>query len=207
MYIIGIAGGTGSGKTTVAQQIIHAFSSTQVALISIDSYYCSTSHLTPQERMQINFDHPDAIDWPLLATHLQQLRQGQAIEMPTYSFVQSNRLPHTVHVAPCAMLVVEGIMALWRPELRSQMDLKIYVDTDADERLVRVLQRDTAQRGRSWQEVTSRYLQVLKPMHQRYVEPTRSYADLIIPQGGDNERAIALMQAYIVQRLAAPGPQ
>ena len=201
MYIIGIAGGTGSGKTTVVRKILEALPCNEVALIPQDSYYNDTSLLSMEERRQINFDHPDAFDWPLLIQQVEDLRQGKAIEQPTYSFLISNRLEETVHVGPCEVIVIEGIMALWNPRLRNLMDLKIFVDADPDERLIRVMRRDTEERGRTPQMVIDRYLQVLKPMHQEFIEPTKRFADLIIPQGGENQQAIDIMRTYITHRV------
>lgn len=201
MYIIGIAGGTGSGKTTVVRKILEALPCNEVALIPQDSYYNDTSLLSMEERRQINFDHPDAFDWPLLIQQVEDLRQGKAIEQPTYSFLISNRLEETIHVEPCEVIVIEGIMALWNPRLRNLMDLKIFVDADPDERLIRVMQRDTEERGRTPQMVIDRYLRVLKPMHQEFIEPTKRFADLIIPQGGENRQAIDIMRTYITHRV------
>lgn len=201
MYIIGIAGGTGSGKTTVVRKIIESLPNEGVALIPQDSYYNDTTGLSMEERRQINFDHPDAFDWQLLTKQIQELRQGRAIEQPTYSYLISNRLPETIHIEPCEVIIIEGIMALWSKELRELMDLKIFVDADADERLIRVIQRDTVERGRTTQMVIDRYLDVLKPMHEEFIEPTKRYADLIIPMGGSNRQAIDIMRTYIINRL------
>ncbi len=201
MYIIGIAGGTGSGKTTVVRKIIESLPNEGVALIPQDSYYNDTSELSMEERRKINFDHPDAFDWQLLTKQIEQLRRGMSIEQPTYSYLISNRLEETIHVEPCEVVIIEGIMALWSKELRDLMDLKIYVDTDADERLIRVIQRDTVERGRTTQMVIDRYLEVLKPMHEEFIEPTKRYADLIIPMGGSNQQAIDIMRTYIIHRL------
>lgn len=202
MYIIGIAGGTGSGKTTVARKIIESLPKKAVALIPQDSYYNDTTNLTPAERQKINFDHPSAFDWELLAKQIKDLKEGKAIEQPTYSYLVSNRLPETIHVEPCEVIVIEGIMALWSPELRNLMDLKIFVDTDADERLIRNIQRDTVERGRTAQMVIDRYLSVLKPMHQEFIEPTKQYADLIIPMGGANKEAIKIVRSHILQKIS-----
>ena len=199
MYIIGIAGGTGSGKTTVVKKILETLPTDRVALIPQDSYYNDTTHLTPEERKHINFDHPDAFDWKLLTQQIQALRQGKSIEQPTYSYIISNRLPETVHVEPCEVIIIEGIMALWKRQLRDLMDLKIFVDADPDERLIRVIQRDTVERGRTTQMVLDRYLDVLKPMHEEFIEPTKRYADLIIPQGGENLKGIGILCKYIEQ--------
>ena len=201
MYIIGIAGGTGSGKTTVVRKIMETLPNDRVALIPQDSYYNDTTGLTPDERQRINFDHPDAFDWELLTRQIEQLRNGQAIEQPTYSYIESNRQAETIHVEPCEVIIIEGIMALWKKELRDLMDLKVFVDADSDERLIRVIQRDIVERGRTTQMVVDRYLDVLKPMHEEFIEPTKRYADLIVPQGGSNSKAIDIMRTYIIHRL------
>ena len=201
MYIIGIAGGTGSGKTTVVRKIIESLPLDKVALIPQDSYYNDTTGMTMEERRLINFDHPDAFDWDLLTHQIEELRNGRAIEQPTYSYIESNRQPETVHVEPCEVIIIEGIMALFKKELRDLMDLKIFVDADPDERLIRVIQRDTVERGRTTQMVIDRYREVLKPMHEEFIEPTKRYADLIVPQGGSNKEAIDIMRTYIIHRL------
>lgn len=200
MYIIGIAGGTGSGKTTVVRKIIEALPPGCVSVIPQDSYYNDNTHLAMEDRRKINFDHPDAFDWNLLTEHIQKLRQGEAIEQPTYSYLVCNRLEETIHVEPCEVIIIEGIMTLWKKELRELMDLKIFVDADPDERLIRVIQRDTLERGRTAQMVIDRYLKVLKPMHEEFIEPTKRHADLIIPMGGSNHQAIDIMRSYIIHR-------
>ncbi len=200
MYIIGIAGGTGSGKTTVVKKIIETLPPGRVAVIPQDSYYNDTTPLSMEERKKINFDHPDAFDWKLLTKQIMQLKEGQAIEQPTYSYLVCNRLKETVHVDPCEVIIIEGIMALWKKELRDLMDLKIFVDAAPDERLIRVIQRDIVERGRTTQMVIDRYLDVLKPMHEEFIEPTKRYADLIIPMGGANKQAIDIMRTYIIHR-------
>ena len=197
MTIIGIAGGTGSGKTTVVRKIVNALPPHYVAVVPLDSYYNDTPHMTEEERHAINFDHPDAFDWKLLNRHLNDLRNGIAIEQPTYSYILCNRLPETVHVEPKPVIIVEGIMMLINKKLRDMMDLKIYVDTDSDERLIRNIQRDVVERGRTVDMVLERYLQVLKPMHEQFIEPTKKYADLIIPQGGENLKGIGILCKYI----------
>lgn len=201
MTIIGIAGGTGSGKTTVVKKIAQALPPHCAAIVPLDSYYNDTTDLTEEERRAINFDHPDAFDWKLLTEQIQALRQGKSIEQPTYSYLISNRLPETVHVEPCEVIIIEGIMALWKKQMRDLMDLKIFVDADPDERLIRVIQRDTVERGRTTQMVLDRYRDVLKPMHEEFIEPTKRYADLIIPQGGANQQAIEIMRTYIIHRI------
>jgi uridine kinase len=197
MTIIGIAGGTGSGKTTVVRKIVEALPPHYVAVVPIDSYYNDTTHMTDEERRQINFDHPDAFDWKLLIKQINQLRNGEAIEQPTYSYILSNRLKETVHVEPKPVIIIEGIMALINRKLREMMDLKIYVDTDSDERLIRNIQRDVVERGRTVDMVLNRYLSVLKPMHEQFIEPTKKFADLIIPQGGENLKGIGILCNYI----------
>lgn len=197
MTIIGIAGGTGSGKTTVVKKIVEALPKNYVAVVPLDSYYNDTSDMTPEERKQINFDHPDAFDWKLLTEQIEQLKSGQAIEQPTYSYIISNRLPETVHVEPRKVIIIEGIMTLTQPELREMMDLKVFVDTDADERLIRNILRDTVDRGRTVSMVIDRYLEVLKPMHDQFIEPSKKYADVIIPNGGDNTSGINMLCQYI----------
>ena len=197
MTIIGIAGGTGSGKTTVVKKIVQALPPHYVAVVPLDSYYDDTSDLTDEERRHINFDHPDAFDWKLLVKQIHQLRNGEAIEQPTYSYILSNRLPETVHVEPKPVIIIEGIMTLINKKLRDMMDLKIFVDTDSDERLIRNIQRDVVERGRTVDMVINRYLDVLKPMHEQFIEPTKKYADLIIPQGGENLKGIGILCKYI----------
>lgn len=201
MYIIGIAGGTGSGKTTVVRKIMEALQDENVAVIPQDSYYNDNSLISMEDRRKINYDHPSAFDWDLLREQIQQLRDGKAIEQPTYDYITSNRKKETVHVEPCEVIIIEGIMALYKKEMRDLMDLKLFVDADTDVRLIRNIQRDTVERGRTAQMVIDRYLEVLKPMHEEFIEPTKRYADLIIPQGGSNQKAIDIMRTYIIHRL------
>ena len=197
MTIIGIAGGTGSGKTTVVKKIVEALPPHSVAVVPLDSYYNDTTDLTDEERRQINFDHPDAFDWKLLHKQISMLKKGEAIEQPTYSYVLSNRLPETVHVEPKPVIIIEGIMTLVDRKLRNMMDLKIFVDTDDDVRLIRNIRRDVVERGRTVDMVLDRYEKVLKPMHEQFIEPTKKFADLIIPWGGDNRTGIHILKAYI----------
>lgn len=197
MTIIGIAGGTGSGKTTVVRKIAEALPPYHVVVVPLDSYYNDTSHMTEEERHAINFDHPDAFDWKLLIKQVNELRNGQAVEQPTYSYIKCNRLKETLHVEPKPVIIIEGIMTLLNKKLRDMMDLKIFVDTDSDERLIRNIQRDVLERGRTVDMVISRYLEVLKPMHEQFIEPTKKYADLIIPQGGENHKGINILCKYI----------
>ena len=197
MTIIGIAGGTGSGKTTVVRKIVEALPPHYVSVVPLDSYYNDTTEMTEEERHAINFDHPDAFDWKLLIKQVNELRKGNAIEQPTYSYILCNRLPETVHVEPKPVIIIEGIMTLLNKKLRDMMDLKIFVDADSDERLIRNIQRDTVERGRDVKMVLDRYLDVLKPMHELLIEPTKRYADVIIPQGGENKKGIEMVCKYI----------
>lgn len=201
MLIIGIAGGTGSGKTTVVRKIIAELPPEEVAVISQDSYYKDSSHVPPELRQNINFDEPAAFDWPLLVSHLEALKRGEAVETPTYSYLTCTRQPETVHVEPRDVVIVEGILALCDEQLRSMLDVKVFVDADADDRLIRLIARDCVERGRTPQQVLDRYARVLKPMHQMYIEPSKNYADLIVPQGGHNIVAMRLLTDYIESRL------
>ena len=197
MTIIGIAGGTGSGKTTVVRKIVEALPPHYVSVVPLDSYYNDTTEMTEEERHAINFDHPDAFDWKLLIKQVNELRKGNAIEQPTYSYLLCNRLPETVHVEPKPVIIIEGIMTLLNKKLRDMMDLKIFVDAGSDERLIRNIQRDIVERGRDVKMVVDRYLDVLKPMHEQFIEPTKRYADVIIPQGGENKKGIEMVCKYI----------
>lgn len=197
MTVIGIAGGTGSGKTTVVRKIAEALPPHHVVVVPLDSYYNDTSHMTEEERHAINFDHPDAFDWKLLIKQVNELRNGHAVEQPTYSYIKCNRQEETLHVEPRPVIIIEGIMTLLNKKLRDMMDLKIFVDTDSDERLIRNIQRDVLERGRTVDMVITRYLDVLKPMHEQFIEPTKKYADLIIPQGGENHKGISILCKYI----------
>ncbi len=201
MLIIGIAGGTGSGKTTVVNKIISSLPAGEVTVIPQDSYYKDLSYMTPQERAKVNFDEPAAIEWSLLVDQLNALKEGKAIEMPTYSYLTCTRQEETVHLEPRDVVLVEGILVLNDPKLRKMMDVKVFVDADADERLIRVIARDCIERGRTPQMVIDRYQDVLKPMHEMYIEPSKRHADLIIPQGGSNAVAINLLTDYIDARL------
>lgn len=201
MLIIGIAGGTGSGKTTVVNKIINSFPPGEVAVLPQDSYYKDSSHIPPEERSKINFDEPAAIEWTLLQKQLEQLKEGRTIEMPTYSYLTCTRQEETVKVEPRDVVIVEGILVLNDPELRKTMDVKVFVDADADDRLIRVIARDCVERGRTPEAVINRYEQILKPMHNMYIEPSKRFADLIVPQGGNNIVAINLLTDYIEARL------
>ncbi len=202
MLIIGIAGGTGSGKTTVVEQIVSEIPEGEVCVISQDSYYKDTSHLTYDERVKINFDHPNSIDFPLLVKHLQELRKGNSFEQPVYSFVEHNRTGETITTYPKKVIIVEGILILTHPEIRDMFDIKLYVHADSDERLIRRLKRDIAERGRDLKEVLHRYQTTLKPMHQQFIEPTKEFADIIIPTNRYNTVAVNLIRSIIHQKLA-----
>lgn len=201
MLIIGIAGGTGSGKTTVVNKIINSLPCGEVAVLPQDSYYKDSSHIPVEERSKINFDEPAAIEWSLLVDHIRELKEGKTIQMPTYSYLTCTRQTETVTVEPREVVIVEGILVLTDPVLRKMMDVKVFVDADADERLIRVIARDCVERGRTPIMVLNRYQDVLKPMHEMYIEPSKRYADLIVPQGGSNVVAIQLLTDYIESRL------
>ena len=201
MLIIGIAGGTGSGKTTVVHQIMNELPETEVGVLSQDSYYKENNNLSFEERALVNFDHPRAIDFNLLVQHLKELKDGNTIEQPVYSFVTHNRTDDTVITHPRKVMIVEGILILTNPELRDLFDVKIFVHADSDERLIRRLKRDIAERGRDMEEVLNRYQTTLKPMHEQFIEPTKAFADIIIPNDKYNTVAIDVVRAVINQRI------
>ena len=201
MLIIGIAGGTGSGKTTVVHQIMNELPETEVGIIAQDSYYKQTDNLSYDERKLINFDHPRAIDFELLVAHLKELKAGKTINQPMYSFVTHNRTDDTIVTHPRKVMIVEGILILTNPELRDLFDIKIFVHADSDERLIRRLKRDIAERGRDMEEVLNRYQSTLKPMHQQFIEPTKAFADIIIPNDKFNIVAIDVVRAVFNQRI------
>lgn len=201
MLIIGIAGGTGSGKTTVVNKIINALPKGEVAVMPQDSYYRDSSHIPMEERSKINFDEPAAIEWELLVEHLECLKRGEKIQMPTYSYLTCTRQEETIEVKPADVVIVEGILVLTDPDIRKMLDIKVFVDADPDDRLIRVIARDCIERGRTPQIVIDRYQAVLKPMHLQHIEPSKRYADLIVPQGGSNTVAINLLTDYIESRL------
>lgn len=202
MLIIGLAGGTGSGKTTVVHQIMNELPDTEVGVISQDSYYKETTNLSFDERALINFDHPRAIDFELLVKHLKALKAGETIDQPVYSFIQHNRTDDTVSTHPRKVMIVEGILILTNPELRDLFDIKIYVHADSDERLIRRLKRDISERGRDIDEVLTRYQNTLKPMHEQFIEPSKAFADIIIPNDKYNTVAIDVVRAVINQRIS-----
>ncbi|MBC7249767.1 MAG: uridine kinase [Anaerolineae bacterium] len=198
--VIGVSGGTGSGKTTVVQAILERVGAERIAFIQHDSYYRDQSHLPLEERARVNFDHPDALETDLLIKHVRQLLAGQAVEVPVYDFTTHTRTNRTRRVEPRRVILVEGILIFAEPELRDLMDVKIYVDTDADIRFIRRLKRDIAERGRTVESVIEQYLSTVRPMHLEFVEPSKRYADVIIPEGGFNVVALDMVVAR-VQRL------
>jgi uridine kinase len=195
--IIGIAGGTGSGKTTVARVILERVGAHHIALLPHDAYYKDLSDLPQAQRALINFDHPNSLDTPLLVQHLQRLKNGQAIELPVYDFKTHTRTSQTVLIMPQPVIIVEGILIFAEPQLRALFDVKIFVDTDADTRFIRRLQRDIAERGRTSDSVIQQYLNTVRPMHLEFVEPSKRYADVIIPEGGLNTVAMDMVVARI----------
>lgn len=201
MLIIGIAGGTGSGKTTVVDRILNELPPDELCIISQDSYYKATDNLSYEERTKINFDHPRAIDFDLLIEHLKQLKAGEVIEQPIYSFVTHNRVKDTLKTHPRKVVIVEGILIFNSEKLRNLFDMKIFVHADADERLIRRIRRDIKERGRDVDEVLDRYQNTLKPMHQQFIEPTKNYADIIIPNDRYNTVAIDIVRTVINERL------
>ena len=201
MLIIGIGGGTGSGKTTVVNQILSEFQEGEVQVISQDSYYQDTSHLTFEERCKINFDHPKSIDFELLESHLQSLKQGENVNQPVYSFKTNNRTGETTLTEPKKVVIVEGILILSNTQLRSLFDIKIFVHADSDERLMRRLKRDIAERGRDLDEVLERYQTTLKPMHDQFIEPMKAFADIIIPNNHFNTVAVNVVKSIINEQL------
>ena len=201
MLIIGIAGGTGSGKSTVVRKIVESLGEKEVVVLPQDSYYKDSSHVPVEERQNINFDHPDAFEWSLLAKHVADLRNGKCIEQPIYSYLTCTRQAENIHIEPREVIIIEGILALCDEELRQMMDLKVFVDADADERLIRVIQRDIIERGRTAEDVMKRYVKVLKPMHNQFIEPCKRYADLIVPEGGNNQVAIDILTMYVKKNL------
>ncbi|MDR1227050.1 MAG: uridine kinase [Prevotellaceae bacterium] len=197
MLIIGIAGGTGSGKSTVVKKIMELQPETDVVILPQDSYYRDSSHLPLGERLEINFDHPDSLEFDLLVEHVRRLKKGESIEQPMYSYLTCTRSVETIPIAPRHVIIVEGILIFYDKRLRSLMDIKVFVDADADDRLGRVITRDIVERGRSVNRVLERYEKTVKPMHLQFVEPTKRYADIIIPQGGHNDVAIGMLQSVV----------
>lgn len=201
MLVIGIAGGTGSGKTTVVNKIVNDLPEDEVTVLSQDSYYKKNDGMTYEERSRINFDHPKAIDFDLLIDHLKELKKGNVIEQPIYSFASHNRVEDTIKTHPKKVIIVEGILIFTNKALRDLMDIKLYIYADSDERLIRRLRRDIAERGRDINEVLQRYQDTLKPMHEQFIEPSKSYADIIIPHDKYNTVAIDVVRTVINERL------
>jgi uridine kinase len=201
--VIGIAGGTGSGKSTVARRVADALRRSSVAFVDMDAYYRNFAHLPMAERRRVNWDHPDAFDLDLFADHLARLARGEPIEKPVYDFVEHVRAPRTVTIEPADVVVIDGILLFVDPRVRELCDVKVYVDADADVRLVRRLKRDMAHRGRPLEEILEQYLATVRPMHLQFVEPSKRYADVIVPRGGHNAVATEMIVAKIQRRLAA----
>ncbi len=201
MLIIGIAGGSGSGKTTVVNKIIQGIPKNSVSIISQDAYYFDNGHLSAEEKAEINFDHPSSIEFELLIKHIDLLKKGETVQMPIYSYVSCARAKETVLVRPRKVIIVEGILILTDEALRNRMNIKVYVDADADDRLMRISKRDVEERGRSFKQVLKHYDTFVKPMHLQFIEPTKRYADIIVPQGGENHVAIDILSAKIKSML------
>ena len=199
--IIGIAGGTGSGKSTVARKVAGALDTDSVAFIDMDAYYNNYAHLPMEDRRRINWDHPNSFDWELLVAQLRDLAAGKPIDKPEYDFVLHLRKPKPVRVPAADVVVVDGILLLAEPRIRELFDVKVFVDTDADIRLIRRLRRDLVERGRPLEEILDQYLTTVQPMHLEFVEPSKRYADVIVPRGGHNEVAIAMIVAKIRHRV------
>jgi uridine kinase len=201
MLIIGIAGGSGSGKSTVVKQVIKYLPKEAVTVIPQDAYYKDNGHKSAEERAKINFDHPTSIEWGLLIKQLETLKSGLSIEMPIYSYVTCARSKETVNINPAQVIIIEGILILTNPRLRSKLDIKVFVDADGDDRLMRIIRRDLEERGRSFQQVLEHYDKFVKPMHLQFIEPTKRYADIIVPQGGQNKVAIDILSSRIKAHL------
>jgi len=195
--IIGVAGGTGSGKTTVVREIIRKLGKQQVTVLHHDSYYKDVTGLSFDDRTRINYDHPDSLETTLLVEHLHQLKSGRPVEVPTYDFAQHNRAAETETAEPRRVIIVDGLLVLWDADLRTMMDIKVYVDTDADVRFIRRLKRDIQERGRSAESVIEQYTRTVRPMHLEFVEPSKRYADVIIPEGGYNKVGVDILMRYI----------
>lgn len=202
MLTIGIAGGSGCGKSTVVGEIIRRLPKDAVTIIPQDAYYKDHGHLSAEERKRINFDHPSSIEFSLLAHHLDLLRKGQAIEMPVYSYITCARAKETITIYPSKVVIVEGILVLTNPLMRKKLDIKVYVDADPDDRLIRIIRRDIEERGRSYKEVLTHYEKYVKPMHLLFIESSKRYADIIVPQGGTNHIAIDILASRIKMKLA-----
>ena len=201
MFTIGIAGGTGSGKTTVVKKILERIPQDRVALVPQDCYYKDSSHLPMEERQQINFDHPDSLEWDLLVKHIRLLKKGKPVEQPIYSYLTCSRAKETIPVEAKEVIILEGILIYTHMPLVKEIDIKVFVDADSDDRLGRVIQRDMMERGRDVKKVLDRYEKTVKPMHLQFIEPSKRYADIIVPQGGMNEVAISILLNTIEKKL------
>jgi uridine kinase len=201
MIIIGIAGGTGSGKTTVVNEIVKRLPENDVVIIPQDAYYRDNKGIPLEERQKKNYDHPDSIEFELLVEHLKLLKQGKAIQQPIYSYLTCLRQEETIKVEPRHIIIVEGILCLTQQELRDMMDIKVFVDCEADIRLSRVIQRDSIERGRGIIQTLTRYEETVRPMHLQFIEPSKRYADIIVPQGGQNKVAIHILTQFIEKQL------
>jgi uridine kinase len=201
-FVIGVAGGSGSGKSTVTQQVLASFGAEMVSVVMQDDYYSDQSHLTPEIRRKTNYDHPQAFDWPLLVQQVQALRNGESIEMPEYDFTVDNRSDKTIHVKPAPVIVIEGLFALFDADLRKMMSLKIFVDTAPDVRFIRRMRRDISERGRSMDSVVEQYLETVRPMHKQFIEPTKRYADVILPHGA-NGPAVDVITTKVASVIGA----
>ncbi|QDL55038.1 uridine kinase [Rhodoferax aquaticus] len=199
-FVIGVAGGSGSGKSTVTREVLASIGPEMVAVVMQDDYYLDQSHMSPEDRRKTNYDHPQAFDWPLMVQHLKALRRGESIEMPEYDFAADNRSHKTITVKPAPVIVVEGLFALFDADMRKMMSLKIFVDTAADVRFIRRLQRDIAERGRSTESVIKQYLETVRPMHKQFIEPTKRNADVILPHGA-NGPAVDIITTKVVSLI------
>ena len=202
MLLIGIAGGSGSGKTTVVKKLIEALPEDSISVVSQDAYYWDNGHLSPEAKKEINFDHPGAIEWDLLVKHLDMLKKGETIPMPIYTYVTCARSQEVIPVKPTEVVIVEGILIMTCPELVKRLDIKIFVDTDSDDHLMRIIRRDIEERGRTVSDVLRHYETFVKPMHNQFIEPTKRLADIIIPQGGSNQVAIDVVASRIRMQLS-----
>lgn len=201
MFTIGIAGGTGSGKTTVVKKILERIPRDRVALVPQDSYYRDSGHLPLEERQKMNFDHPDSLEFDLLVEHIRQLKAGNPVLQPIYSYLTCTRAKETIPIEPREVIILEGILIYTHMPLVEEIDIKVFVDADSDDRLGRVIERDMMERGRSVQQVLDRYEKTVKPMHLQFIEPSKRYADIIVPQGGMNEVAISILLNTIEKKL------
>lgn len=202
MIVIGIGGGSGSGKTTFVNKLINSLSPKSVSLISQDAYYKHNPQIAELERKKMNYDHPEAIEWSLLEQHIISLQKGNTVQQPVYSMLTCLRTDQQVTISPNKVLIVEGILILTQPEIRDLMSIKIFIDADADHRLMRVVKRDMEERGRDIDQVMTRYLNTVRPMHEQFIEPSKRFADIIVPVGGDNHVAIDLLSQYIAAQLS-----